>query len=150
MLREESVSVRFVAAPRSVINAAVGEMAGWQRMGDRILARATAICPVSEREDGGDGPHLKDSLEKRIVTGVDPRILIGSKQTVAGGLSKLALVVDGTDPHPIDPVNASVLRFTSGGQVVFAAHVDHPGTQPNNFVLEAIKSVCQEGLGDVA
>lgn len=142
--------MRFVAAPRSVINAAVGEMPGWAVMGDRILERAKATCPVGERENRTGGPHLKDSLEKRIITGVDPRILIGSRQTVANGLSKLDLVISGTDPHPIDPVNASVLRFTAGGTVVFTNHVDHPGTAANNFVLEAIKAVCQEGVGAVA
>lgn len=150
MLWESAVSIRFVAAPRSVINTAVGEMAGWQRMGDRILAHAKAICPVSSDENGGGGPHLKDSLEKRIITGADPRILIGSKQTVPGGLSKLDLVVSGTDPHPIDAINGPVLVFTAGGTVVFTPHVDHPGTAPNNFVLEAIKAVCQEGVGAVA
>lgn len=141
--------MRFVAAPRPIILAAVAEMPGFNHLGDRILQRSIATCPVGERDDGG-GAHLKDSLEKRVITGADPRIMIGSKQTVDGGFSKLALVVDGTDPHPIDPVNAQALRFTSGGTVVFAPHVDHPGTQPNNFVLDAMKAVCQEGVGVAA
>jgi hypothetical protein len=58
----------------------------------------------------------------------------------------------GTSPHPIEPKNAPVLVFpsvytpkttprgpsyggpgTSSGELVFAAHVDHPGTRPRHF-----------------
>jgi len=58
----------------------------------------------------------------------------------------------GTPPHSIDPVNAAVLAFSasytpktqargpsyggsgkSSGPMVFASHVDHPGTTPRHF-----------------
>lgn len=46
-------------------------------------------------------------------------------------------VINGTLPHEIRPVRASVLRFEAGGQVVFSALVHHPGTKPNPFLQKA-------------
>jgi hypothetical protein len=78
---------------------------------------------------------------------VDPRILIGSTLTRGDTrVSALGLILDGTSAHPIDPVNAKALRFTSGGTVVFAAHVEHPGTKKNEFVQRAIRSVILESV----
>jgi len=46
-------------------------------------------------------------------------------------------VVYGTAPHEIRPVNASVLAFEAGGQMVFTKLVRHPGTKPNPFMMKA-------------
>jgi len=45
-------------------------------------------------------------------------------------------VHQGTGPHRIEPKNAQVLRFEVGGEVVFAAYVNHPGTAPRPFLAE--------------
>lgn len=45
----------------------------------------------------------------------------------------------GTRPHVIMPVNAKALRFISGGQVVFAKMVNHPGTAPRPFMGPALE-----------
>ncbi len=39
----------------------------------------------------------------------------------------------GTRPHPIFARNAKALRFVTGGRVVFAKSVQHPGTEPNPY-----------------
>jgi hypothetical protein len=49
-------------------------------------------------------------------------------------------VIGGTRPHVIRPVQAKALRFTVGGQVVYAKVVMHPGTKPNNFLREALRA----------
>jgi hypothetical protein len=46
-------------------------------------------------------------------------------------------VVEGTAPHEIRPVNASVLAFEVGGKMVFTPLVRHPGTKPNPFMQRA-------------
>lgn len=48
------------------------------------------------------------------------------------------MVHDGTPPHIIRPRNpGGVLRFeAAGGDIVFATHVNHPGTAPRPFLLE--------------
>lgn len=48
-------------------------------------------------------------------------------------------VIKGTRPHQIRPVRAQALRFTVGGRVVYAKLVNHPGTDPNNFLAEALR-----------
>lgn len=50
---------------------------------------------------------------------------------------------DGTRAHVIRPRNASVLKFQVGGVTVYAQKVNHPGTKPNRFLLDALKD---EGL----
>ncbi|WNM68779.1 hypothetical protein SEA_SOOS_49 [Gordonia phage Soos] len=49
-----------------------------------------------------------------------------------------AFVHDGTRPHVIKPRNASVLRFPAGGGIVYAAHVNHPGTRARPFLRNAL------------
>jgi len=40
---------------------------------------------------------------------------------------------DGTKPHDIFPSRRKMLRFVTGGDVVFSRHVRHPGTRANNW-----------------
>ncbi|MBE4788398.1 hypothetical protein [Streptomyces caniscabiei] len=50
-------------------------------------------------------------------------------------------LVNGTRPHMIFPRRpGGVLRFTVGGRVVFARYVSHPGTQPNNWLRDALRA----------
>lgn len=47
-------------------------------------------------------------------------------------------VVEGTKPHIIRPVNASVLAFQgASGKMVFTRLVNHPGTKPNPWMQQA-------------
>ena len=48
-------------------------------------------------------------------------------------------VVEGTRPHEIRPVNASVLAFEIRGKMVFTPIVHHPGTKPNPFMQNAVE-----------
>lgn len=50
-------------------------------------------------------------------------------------------VVNGTRPHKIFPRRpGGVLRFQVNGQVVYARYVNHPGNQPNNWMVEALRA----------
>lgn len=56
-------------------------------------------------------------------------------------------VHQGTPPHRIEPRNATVLRFEVGGETVFAAYVNHPGTAPRPFLAEgAMESAAQHNF----
>ena len=135
-------------------SARFGGQSGWAVLAERCCALSKERCPVGTTGEAGGtkargnaGKHLRDTLRWKIEpTG---RALVGSSKTLQpSGVSALDVILSGTEPHPIDPVNASVLRFTSGGQVVFARHVDHPGTAANPFVQKAIQeTVSRASLG---
>jgi hypothetical protein len=92
-----------------------------------ILADALAeAAPV------GETGELAASMNYRVNSG---RLEVGSADA-RGPIA--AYVTRGTKPHPIDPVNADALHWVdAGGADVFAKHVDHPGTAPNPFHIEA-------------
>jgi len=49
-------------------------------------------------------------------------------------------VVRGTPRHTIRPrPGTKALRFTVAGRTVFARVVNHPGTQPNDFLTKALR-----------
>lgn len=56
------------------------------------------------------------------------------------------LVHDGTAPHVIRPRNpGGVLRFeAASGDIVFATHVNHPGTPGRPFLLEGAEQAAAE------
>lgn len=135
------MTVRFIAAPRPVVRAAISEMAGWRELGERMLTKTKALCPVSSEEEGWEGPHLRDTLEVRFVTGADPRIMIGS---VKKG-DVLRYLTEGTSAHWVEPVNASALRWTQGGTVYFSAGHEVKGIEANPFVMDAIRQTAGEG-----
>ena len=51
---------------------------------------------------------------------------------------------DGTRPHDIYPSRRKMLRFTTGGDVVFSKHVRHPGTRANNWSKMLAKQYTDE------
>lgn len=81
---------------------------------------------------------LRDSITVRIVEeGGGPVGYVGTADPV--GL----YVHEGTDPHRIVPRRAPRLVFWWGkvGKVVVAKGVNHPGTQPNRWIAEAVAKV---------
>jgi hypothetical protein len=57
---------------------------------------------------------------------------------VPGLTTYLGFEHDGTAPHIIRPRRRKALRFVSGGRVVFARQVRHPGTQGSEFLTRAL------------
>jgi hypothetical protein len=65
---------------------------------------------------------------------------IGDGEASIQALAPYAVyVVEGTAPHEIRPVNASVLAFEVAGRMVFTPLVRHPGTKPNPFMQRAVE-----------
>jgi hypothetical protein len=131
--------VRFQGVPRAELNRIIGDMEGWRNMGHRMLEHVKDRCPVSSDEDGAGGEHLRDTLEVRFITGSDPRILIGSSRK--GDV--LTYLTQGTSDHFVAPVNASVLRWTSGGTTFFSAGHMVSGIKASSFLLDAVREIAQ-------
>lgn len=57
---------------------------------------------------------------------------------VPGLTDYLGYLHDGARPHIIRPRRRKALRFISGGQVVFATRVRHPGAAGTRFLVRAL------------
>lgn len=98
--------------------------------GQMVVNRAKVLAPV-------DTGRLRASIrgEARRTWTLRPQFTVGSDVEYAG------FVNDGTRPHQIRPVNASVLRFRVGSRWVYARVVNHPGTRPRPFLDRALREV---------
>lgn len=100
--------------------------------GRRVVNRAKILAPV-------DTGRLRSSIRMQ-----PPRLFsLRPSVTVGSDVFYAPFVNDGTRPHQIRPRRAQVLRFTVGGQVVFARVVNHPGTKPNPFLDRALQEIAR-------
>jgi len=114
--------------------------------GELVKQRAKQECPVFTSPDPYTMSHrdrapgtLKNSIVKRVVVDTDggPAVLVGSEDKVA------LWVHEGTVPHPIVARKAPRLVFywpkgPRGAGVYSFLRVNHPGTQPNRFLIRAL------------
>lgn len=82
---------------------------------------------------------LRDSIHVRVVRGAggDPIVQVGSDDPIA------RLHHEGTPAHVIRARHAPMLVFYWGkvGQVVAFPKVNHPGTQPNHYLTDALSAL---------
>lgn len=104
--------------------------------GTQIQERAKQQVGYSDNPEPGHG-HLRDTIVKRFGSSVNGELslFIGSDHPIA------LLHHEGTSPHEIVPKDATVLRFTVGGTVIFATRVSHPGTKPNRYLTDALQAI---------
>lgn len=101
------------------------------RIATQILAVAKRNCPVRTGE-------LRESGK---VDGVSGKGNYRAEGAVSFTAPYAVFVHEGTRPHVIRPRRARALRFEMDGRVIFAAHVNHPGTAPNPFLANAVRQV---------
>lgn len=101
-----------------------------KRVADAIRPHA----PVGkDRPDGHEGGGLRDGLAGKATNTPN-----GAELAVTSDKDYVRYVIEGTKPHQIQVRTARALRFwVEGDTLVFARHVNHPGTQPNLFYREA-------------
>lgn len=104
--------------------------ATYKAMGDAIVEAASDEAPRSD----GQGEHLADHL-RAVISNTDHPIRVTADSDEM--LERLGWVVKGTPPHMIVASNAEALHWQVGGADFFAKSVDHPGTQPNDFLSRA-------------
>jgi hypothetical protein len=97
----------------------------------RLSTKTERVAGIASREAPGSMGRYVDWYVQE-----GPRGLQG---VVTCDHPKVRLVLDGTRPHLIRPRRARALRFTVGGDVVFAKLVRHPGTRANDFMGRALR-----------
>lgn len=110
---------------RAIRGASLSEL---ERTGQRVVNRAKILCPV-------DTGRLRASIrgQARRTWTLRPMFTVGTNVDYA------EMVHDGTRPHVIRPTRKQALKFTIGGQVVFAKVVHHPGTRARPFLDRALR-----------
>lgn len=95
----------------------------------RAESRAKLECPV-------DTGNMRRTINSEVQgAGTFLRGIIRAETSYA------LAVHQGAAPHEIRPVRARALRFTVGGDVVYATKVNHPGNAANPFLRRALFAV---------
>lgn len=90
---------------------------------------ADEVLKGAKRQAGSDTGQLRQALR---VKASAKEVLVGAFE---GGTGYALFHHKGTKAHPIDPVHKTILRFrSSSGAIVYARHVNHPGTRPNDYL----------------
>jgi hypothetical protein len=97
----------------------------------RLSAKTERVADIAAREAPGSMGRYVDWYVQEGPSGL--------QGVVTCDHPKVRLILDGTRPHLIRPRRARALRFTVGGDVVFAKLVRHPGTRANNFMSRALR-----------
>jgi len=100
-------------------------------VGRYLFARGRAIMAGAKNQVGVKTGRLKASIHMR-----QERAPFGQVLRVGSPLSYALMHHEGTRPHIITPDRAKVLRFTSGGRVIYTHAVKHPGTRPNRYLTD--------------
>jgi hypothetical protein len=111
--------------------------------GELVKREAQRLVGVYRPPDAYSAAHrkrrpgtLRDSIVKRVVqSGSGPVVQVGSDDDIA------LIHHEGTRPHPITPRTKPRLVFfwRKVGHVVSFKRVQHPGTQPNRFLTNALR-----------
>lgn len=114
---------------RMELNTPAGEL--WKTLEKRaIVAQAKAKAQVGVRTGA-----LKSSIYKRHLGNVTGQyIVIGSSKRYALAHH------EGTRPHVITASPGGKLKFVKNGKQIFTSQVNHPGTKPNPYLRNQLKS----------
>ncbi|SCG15531.1 hypothetical protein GA0070610_1765 [Micromonospora echinofusca] len=121
----------FAGEMRQLLTGPVGPVLRFVRsVARRVRTRAVLKCPV-------DTGRLRSAHREEV--GVGRGQVYGF---VVNDVEYAAAVHGGTQPHQIRPRRpGGVLRFETGGQVVFTTLVNHPGTRAQPWLREAMEEV---------
>lgn len=101
---------------------------------DRVVDEARNLVGYNDSADRKPGPHLRDTIVKRVVKDGNNSISV----QVGSPLERAKWHHDGTDPHVINGNPLLVFFWGRAGRVVAFPFVNHPGTQPNPFLVKAL------------
>lgn len=127
----EGLKGRMGASRAVILNAVQKELAAYGRL---LVEEAKKEAPVKTGT-------LRNSIRYSIRQGGTKYMTL---EVTAGNSSRKPVVVKtvlfGSKPHVIKPKRAKALAFMWKGRKVYAKRVNHPGTNPNNFLERALSN----------
>lgn len=129
-----------------VNQAGLDHLLSWEGdVGRNVLARVIEFEDVARvnapiRPDL-PGPHLADSISHQILPDeADTLVLLVGTNPDEDIRGYAIIVHDGSKPHEIRPRPPTRrLKFKVGGKTIYAVKVNHPGTQPDPFLMRWIE-----------
>ena len=100
-------------------------------VGRDLVQRGRRVLNAARLQVGVDTGKLKASLgmsHERSARG--QFVMVGSK------LNYAYMHHEGTKPHIITPKRSQVMVFNKGSRVIYATHVNHPGTRANRYLKD--------------
>ena len=94
------------------------------QVGQYLEKRGKRVITAARAQVGKKTGHLAASIHMRQYP-----TALGQEMTIGSRLRHALPHHEGTKPHRIVARKAQVLRFTSGGRVIYTRSVMHPGTQ---------------------
>jgi hypothetical protein len=112
---------------------AIDKMLKSQRgeVGRYLMIRAIAIQMAAKGQVGKKTGRLAASIHIR-----HSRSALGQQVKIGSPLNYALAHHEGSKPHVIMPSRAKVLRFSSGGRIIYTRQVNHPGTRPNRYLKD--------------
>lgn len=109
----------------------------WATETAEVVTRAIRDkAPVGKREGPNHNGQLRDSIDHKVTVGASTAMV-----EIYSRVSYVGYVIRGTQPHPIQPVNATRLHWITGGNHIYRSQVQHPGTKANPFAEDAIRAL---------
>lgn len=141
MARGGAIRVKFKAKPagQEIRQTAISQVVNGPGVRRDLRRRAENVYNAQRRKVGVKSGALRASI--RVVDRGNRGLGKANIQVVAGrpGMHQTGYQEYGTRPHVITPKRARALRFVSGGQVVFARRVNHPGTKATRFIRDSTR-----------
>jgi len=109
------------------LNSPNGEVGRYMKRKGRL------ILSLAKRQVGVQSGQLKQSINM-----THERVSRGQQLRIGSPLPYALMHHEGTKPHVITPQEAGILRFASGGRVIYTHKVDHPGTRPNRYLSDQL------------
>lgn len=102
-------------------------------LGRQAAGIARRLAPRSD----GPGPHLADNIDSKLV----PSGRKGYDVQLTAAVPWALYVHRGTRPHRIDGNPLLSFYWPKAGKQMVRPFVNHPGTRPNRFLLDAVRQV---------
>jgi hypothetical protein len=105
-------------------------------VGSALAIKGRLIVAMAKRMVGFQTGKLRDSIHMR-----HTRAFYGQKLEIGSSVNYALAHHEGTKPHEIVPKQAQILRFSSGGRIIYSHHVNHPGTKPNPYLTTPLRLI---------
>lgn len=104
---------------------------GNNTVGKYMRDRGKVIMAAAKKQVG-----VKTGVLRASIVTIHTRAAQG-QQLWIGSYSSIALLHhEGSRPHLIHARDGGMLRFSSGGRVIYTRMVRHPGTRPNHYLSD--------------